>query len=61
MTKQHPLQSAGARVERRALRDAIRRELVKHKGGRVDPGLRWVMDWLSERVQRTRKPGGVGR
>ena len=58
------IRSAGARLERRALRDAIRRELgtMQSREFHVNKsGLEWVMSWLSGRIERTRKLGGIGR
>ena len=62
--KEHEAFRAGARAERRALRDAARRELKRvayTEAASEHDGVRWVLDWLSERIQRTRRTGGVGR
>ena len=60
--KQHEAFNAGARAERRAVRDFIRRQIAKG-GARISErdGLEAVMTFLGGRLQRTRKPGGVGR
>lgn len=58
--KQHEAFNAGARTERRAVRDFIRRQIAKNVAGERD-GLEAVMTFLGGRLQRTRKPGGVGR
>ena len=53
--------SAGARAERRALRDAIRREQGKRGLSWQQEGLGWVMGWLGGRIDRVQKSGGIGR
>ncbi len=73
--------NVGARAERRAVRDFLRREIAKVEAsyakakagagmtksekrfafaGRID-AFRYTMGWLGGRIQRTRKPGGVGK
>lgn len=61
----------GARAERRALRDFLRRELKRYPHakekelGAVALGARITLEgvqaWLGGRIERTRKVGGVGR
>ena len=59
--KQREAFNAGARTERRAIRDFIRRQIRTRVVGPERDALESVMSFLGGRIERTRKPGGVGR